>query len=87
MNVVAQPEALKPKDYASDQEVRWCPVRRLRHPPCRSKDISRHRGKEGKDRFCFRDRMCGTVPLLPLNIWFPYHSRTRAFHRHRDQDY
>ena len=25
MNVVAQPEALKPKDYASDQEVRWCP--------------------------------------------------------------
>ena len=25
MNIVAQPEALKPKDYASDQEVRWCP--------------------------------------------------------------
>ena len=25
MNVVAKPEALKPKDYASDQEVRWCP--------------------------------------------------------------
>lgn len=25
MNVAAKPEALKPKDYASDQEVRWCP--------------------------------------------------------------
>ena len=25
MNVVAQSEALKPKDYASDQENRWCP--------------------------------------------------------------
>ena len=25
MNVVTPAEALKPKDYASDQEVRWCP--------------------------------------------------------------
>ncbi|MBT3660594.1 MAG: 2-oxoacid:ferredoxin oxidoreductase subunit beta [Rhodospirillaceae bacterium] len=25
MNVVTPPEPLKPKDYASDQEVRWCP--------------------------------------------------------------
>lgn len=25
MNVVAKPDAVKPKDYASDQEVRWCP--------------------------------------------------------------
>jgi len=25
MNVVAKTENLKPKDYASDQEVRWCP--------------------------------------------------------------
>jgi len=25
MNVVARSEKLAPKDYASDQEVRWCP--------------------------------------------------------------
>ena len=25
MNVVTTAEALKPKDFASDQEVRWCP--------------------------------------------------------------
>ena len=25
MNVVKNPEALSPKDYATDQEVRWCP--------------------------------------------------------------
>ena len=25
MNIVAPPEALSPKDFASDQEVRWCP--------------------------------------------------------------
>ena len=25
MNIIATPEQLKPADYASDQEVRWCP--------------------------------------------------------------
>ena len=25
MNVQSPPEQLKPNDYASDQEVRWCP--------------------------------------------------------------
>ena len=25
MNVQTAPEKLKPNDYASDQEVRWCP--------------------------------------------------------------
>ncbi|HAD86199.1 MAG TPA: 2-oxoacid:ferredoxin oxidoreductase subunit beta, partial [Rhodospirillaceae bacterium] len=25
MNVVTPPEALSPKDFATDQEVRWCP--------------------------------------------------------------
>ena len=25
MNVQSPPEKLKPNDYASDQEVRWCP--------------------------------------------------------------
>ena len=25
MNVQSPPEALKPNDFASDQEVRWCP--------------------------------------------------------------
>ncbi len=25
MNVPVKPEALKPRDFASDQEVRWCP--------------------------------------------------------------
>ena len=72
MNVVAKPEALKPKDYASDQEVRWC-------PGCGDYAILRAVQKALADIGAEREKTV-FVSGIGCAARFPYYLSTYGFH-------
>ena len=72
MNVAAKPAALKPKDYASDQEVRWC-------PGCGDYAILRAVQKALADIGAKREKTV-FVSGIGCAARFPYYLSTYGFH-------
>ncbi len=72
MNVVAQPEPLKPRDYASDQEIRWC-------PGCGDYAIIRAVQKTLADLGAPKERTV-FISGIGCAARFPYYMSTYGFH-------
>ncbi len=72
MNVVTPAEALKPKDYASDQEVRWC-------PGCGDYAILKAVQKTLSEIGARRENTV-FISGIGCSSRFPYHMATYGFH-------
>ena len=83
MTATTTPVKLKPKDFASDQEVRWCPgcgdyaiLKAVR------KGLGRRRGAAREHRIRVRHRLFVPLPVLHLHLRLPHRAWPRPGHRH-----
>ncbi len=78
--------ALTFKDFATDQEVRWCPgcgdyaILKSVH-----KALAEGGSVPEKNSICLRHRLFLAAALLRKYLWFPHHTRprTRICHRRK----
>ncbi len=72
---------LTPKDFATDQEVRWCPgCGDLFYFGAGAKDYAGHWRSQRKYCNCIRHRLQQPFPLLYEYLWHAFHPRTGHGH-------
>ena len=80
------PEGLKPSDFESDQEVRWCPgCGDYAILKAVQRTLAEIGARRGEDRLRLGHRLLVAIPLLRLHLRVPHHSRAGPRHRHRPQ--